>query len=231
MIRSPLFKVSWRAQNLEMCVMTLTPHLPVKIWQKEHFWNTVHCSLSNSYHQNTHKNHVQFIAVSTVQIRSIHCCIAFSSLFMGRCNTKNIIPTYQNNLRPYGVEISFEILPWKPRKVNKLADHNVHKFAINQAVAFLPLSACLLLDSKNAVSSSRFCSLNCMSKLRWTHHRIGDAMHVETEFFSHFSILTEASNANIFFADGDLGKSHILLVLLCFINCNQAKNIYSTTRS
>ena len=83
MIRSPLFKVSWRAQNLEMCVMTLTPHLPVKIWQKEHFWNTVHCSLSNSYHQNTHKNHVQFIAVSTVQIRSIHCCIAFSSLFIG----------------------------------------------------------------------------------------------------------------------------------------------------
>ena len=62
-----------------------------------------------------------------------------------------------------------------------------------------------------------------MNKLWWTHHRIGDAMHVETEFFSHFSILTEASNANIFLADGDLGKSHILLVLFCFINCNQAK--------
>ena len=162
--------------------------------------------------------YVQFIVVS----RSVHCS-------WGDVTPKTSSP-HQNNLRPYGVEISLEILPWKPRKVNKLADHNVHKFAINQAVAFLPLSACLLLDSKNAVSS-RFCSLNCMSKLRWTHHRIGDAMHVETEFFWHFSILTEASNANIFLADGDLGKSHILLVLLCFINCNQAKKIYSTTRS
>ena len=230
MIRSPLFKVSWRAQNLEMCVMTLTP---------TYLWKFDKKSISE----------IQFIVLSLTRIIKIHTKITFSSLLYPQfkyvqfivvsrsvhCSWGDVTPKtsspHQNNLRPYGVEISLEILPWKPRKVNKLADHNVHKFAINQAVAFLPLSACLLLDSKNAVSSSRFCSLNCMSKLRWTHHRIGDAMHVETEFFSHFSILTEASNANIFLADGDLGKSHILLVLLCFINCNQAKKIYSTTRS
>ena len=65
--------------------------------------------------------YVQFIVVS----RSVHCS-------WGDVTPKTSSP-HQNNLRPYGVEISFEILPWKPRKVNKLADHNVHKFAINQA--------------------------------------------------------------------------------------------------
>ena len=118
-------------QNLEMCVMTLTPLLLWKFDKKEHFWNTVHCSLVSLQ---THKYNQK---------------IMFSSLLYRRCKYVHFIVVSSVQFirfllcRHYFIRLRAK--PWKPRKVNKLANHKVHKFAINQSY--------LLSDTqKNALS-------------------------------------------------------------------------------
>ena len=131
MIRSPLFKVSWRAsKSRNVCHDTNPPPTCENLTKRAFLKYSSLFSRITTNPQIQPKNHVQFIAVSTLQIRSFHCCIISSVHWFLL-------------FRHYFIRLRAK--PWKPRKVNKLANHKVHKFAINQSY--------LLSDTqKNALS-------------------------------------------------------------------------------